>query len=166
MRYSGSSNPARSGWSSTRPTRSTRRRAPSRTCWSTTPAARSPSRHSDCQPRLLSRRGNSAGEQLSHGERGEPLERHSAGGGRLDVEVFEGTAVREEVRELLAGRERGPGELVEPRRRERLPHRRVRPEGGRALAEGQVVAHAAGGRGPDAVVVLGARRFEVEVPRA
>ena len=46
-RSSGSSNPARSGWSSTRPTRSTRRRAPSRTCWNITPAARSPLRHSE-----------------------------------------------------------------------------------------------------------------------
>ena len=34
------------------------------------------------------------------------------------------------------------------------------------LAQDQVVAHAAGGRGPHAVHVLGARRLEVEVPRA
>src|SRR6266567_4964592 len=46
MRSAGSSNPARSGWSSTRPTRSTKRRAPSRTCWNITPAARSPLRGS------------------------------------------------------------------------------------------------------------------------
>ena len=35
-----SSNPARSRWSSTRPTRSTRRRAPSRTCWRITPSGK------------------------------------------------------------------------------------------------------------------------------
>ena len=34
---------------------------------------------------------------------------------------------------------------------ERLPHRRVGSEGSGPLAENQVVAHAAGGRGPDAV---------------
>ena len=47
MPSSGSSNPARSGLSSTRPTRSARQRAPSRTCWNITPAARSPLRHSE-----------------------------------------------------------------------------------------------------------------------
>ncbi len=41
----------------------------------------------------------------------------------------------------------------------------VGPEGAGLLAQDEVVAHAAGGRGPDPVHVLGARRLEVEVPR-
>ena len=42
----------------------------------------------------------------------------------------------------------------------------VGAEGADLLAQDQVVAHAAGRRGPDAVHVLGARRLEVEVARA
>src|SRR5882757_2372701 len=88
-------------------------------------------------------RGSDA-EQVVHGELVKLLERHSAGRGGLDVEVLEGAAVREQVRELLAGRECGLGELVEPRRLKRLPHRLVGTEGGGPLAQDQIVAHAAG----------------------
>ena len=66
MRSSGSSNPARSGWSSTRPTRSTRRRAPSRTCWNITPAARSPSRRSGAIT-ARQRRGGATGYRMTRG---------------------------------------------------------------------------------------------------
>ena len=49
---------------------------------------------------------------------------------------------------------------------QRLLDLRVGAEGPHLLAQDQVVAHAALGGGPDAVLVLGARRLEVEVPGA
>ena len=75
-------------------------------------------------------------------------------------------AVRSASSALEAVGGRGLGQLVQARGAQRLLDLRVGAEGGRALLEDEVVAHAARGRRPHAVEVLGARRLEVEVPRA
>ena len=82
----------------------------------------------------------------------------------FDVEVLEGGAVGEQAGQAVGGG--GLGQLVQARGAQRLLDGGVGAERGGALLEDQVVAHAAGGRGPDAVEVLGARRLEVEVPGA
>src|SRR4051812_45505936 len=100
-------------------------------------------------------------QQVVHGELVELLEGHAARGGRLHVEVLEGTAVREQ--RLQAVRRRLLRQLVQTRGTQRLLDLRVGTEGGRTLLEDEVVAHAARGRRPYTVEVLGARWLEVEV---
>jgi hypothetical protein len=90
----------------------------------------------------------------------EPFERHPALGRGVRVE-----RLRPQGLDRLARREGRYGELVDTGVPQGLLHLSVGAKRAGLLPQDQVVAHAARGRGPHTVHVLGPRRLEVEVPR-
>ncbi len=75
--------------------------------------------------------------------------------GGVHVEVLVRGAVGEQAGQSVPGG--GAGQFVQAGGAQGRPHLGIGAEGGGALLEDEVVAHTAGGRGPDPVVVLGAR---------
>src|SRR5579859_4431493 len=99
--------------------------------------------------------------EVFEGELVEVLECGAAGGGGVDVDG----AVADVV-PGFAGGEGGLGELADAGGGEGLPDAGVGAEPADFGAQDEPVPHVRGGAGPDAVVVFGAGRLEVEVDRA